>query len=256
MLRTSFCTVVIGAVVVSSDRASAQIVGPARRAAAGAAAAAGAPGVGARIENREANRGVTPGDRWRYVNHGNQWWYYTPQSSWMMYRNNAWAPYDAATFTGSVPAAPMVPAGYGTDNANNWRYVYNGNRWWYYTPQQSWTYFDNNRWSPYQAGAAGTEYRTGYRGTRRAYSNVPGNPPQVPVDPNLRGTQGAAATERPDMNAAQQVSPQQAVAPQGAAPQGTPPQPAPAQAVPPQVNPNPGPALPARPALPAERPNP
>ncbi|HEY4311946.1 MAG TPA: hypothetical protein VGN12_21035 [Pirellulales bacterium] len=251
MLRNLFCTAIVGAIVVSSDVAGAQIVGPARRAASDAAAAAGAPGVGARIQNREAARGITPGDRWRYVNHGNQWWYYTPQSSWMMYRNNAWAPYDAASYTGSVPGAPMVPAGFGTNNAHNWRYVYNGNRWWYYTPQQSWTYFDNNRWSPYQAGAAGTEYRTGYRGTRRAYSNVPGNPPQVPVDPNLRDGRGAAATERPDLNAAQQANPPQVVPTQPA-----PSQAAPVQAVPPQANPNPGPSLPARPALPAERPNP
>jgi hypothetical protein len=182
----------IGGMIVFASDASAQIVGPGRRAAAGAAAAAGAPGVGARIEAREAARGLTPGDRWRYVNDANQWWYYTPQHSWMYYRNNAWAPYDAASYTGvAIPAAPLTPAGYG-NNPDSWRYVYNGNRWWYYTPQQSWMYHAGAQWAPYQATGPGPRYRTGYRGNYGDY-NEPGNPPQVPVDPNARNAAPPAA---------------------------------------------------------------
>ncbi|HVU86448.1 MAG TPA: hypothetical protein VHD36_03960 [Pirellulales bacterium] len=115
MRRTS---IAIGLVLMAAcaSWAQAQVVGPARRAAAAAGDAVGAPGVGARIENREAHRAavradvnpdaaarqdarINNADRWRYVNHRNQWWYYTPQNSWMYYRNNHWTAYDPATYS-------------------------------------------------------------------------------------------------------------------------------------------------------------
>jgi len=180
------CTAMIGFVVLAEHIAIGQVVGPARRAAAGTAAVAGAPGVGARIENREAGRGTTPGDRWRYTNYGNQWWYYTPQNSWMYYQNNAWAPYDAATYSGIVPAAPLVPAGYGTD-PDSWRYVHNGDQWWYYTPQNSWMSYETNSWQPYQARTNGAaRYTTGYRGTAGADGTLRGEPPLTPVNPAMQ----------------------------------------------------------------------
>lgn len=185
----------IVATLVFTSAALAQIRGPARRAAAGAAAVAGAPGVGARIEAREAARGVTPGDRWRYVNHGNQWWYYTPQNSWMYYQNNAWAPYDAASYRGAgAPVAPLTPAGYGA-NPDSWRYVYNGNRWWYYTPQQSWMVHNGNQWSAYAAAGAVPRYQTGYRGNY-GDNNQLGNRPQVPVGPNAAPAANAPVQDR------------------------------------------------------------
>ncbi len=113
--------VTIGLVVVSicASSALAQVVGPVRRAAAAAGDAVGTPGVGERIENREATRAavradtnpnaaarqnarnntIAAADRWRYVRHDNQWWYYTPRNSWMYYRNNNWSAYDPATYT-------------------------------------------------------------------------------------------------------------------------------------------------------------
>jgi hypothetical protein len=197
MSRTLLCAATCGAAVLAGNLAIGQVVGPARRAVAGAAAAAGAPGVGARIENREAARGVTPGNRWRYVNHANRWWYYTPQNSWMYYHNNAWAPYNAATYNGSaVPATPMVPAGYGAgNNPDSWRYVYNGNQWWYYTPQNTWMYYGSNQWMPYQAGAGGMRYATGYRGTNGVANNSPGAPPAVPMNPANTGQQQTGARD-------------------------------------------------------------
>jgi len=35
-------------------------------------------------------------DAWRYVLSGGYWWYYTPNQTWLIYRNNAWATYQAA----------------------------------------------------------------------------------------------------------------------------------------------------------------
>jgi hypothetical protein len=235
MVRITFCAMVVGAVVLAESLAIGQIVGPARRAAAGAAGAVGAPGVGARIENREAARGVTLGDRWRYTNQANQWWYYTSQNSWMYYQNNAWTPYDAATYTGAIPAAPMVPAGYGADR-NSWRYVYNGDQWWYYTPQNSWMYYGTNQWQPYQAGAnAAPRYTTGYRGTYNTFGNSPGAPPQPPVNPADRdrnpeerrdeGRGGAANSDQRNQAPNQpQGSQPQGSQPQGSQPQGSQPQ--------------------------------
>jgi hypothetical protein len=235
MLRTILSVSAVGAVVFAGSSASGQIVGPARRAAAGAAAAAGAPGVGARIENREAARGVTPGNRWRYVNSGNQWWYYTPQNSWMYYRNNAWAPYSADNYNGpAVPAAPMAPAGYGATGPgvvpNAWRYVYNGNAWWYYTPQNTWLYYGGNQWLPYQGGVASApQYRTGYRGSYRGGNAATMAPPAIPQNPaadggaavqERAGAQGQAApqgqiqTERPQQQAAPNQPPEGNAAPQ------------------------------------------
>jgi hypothetical protein len=36
-------------------------------------------------------------DAWRYVLSGGYWWYYTPSQSWLIYRDNAWATYQATT---------------------------------------------------------------------------------------------------------------------------------------------------------------
>lgn len=101
---------------VSAPAVDPDVVGPARRAAAGAANAAGAPGVEQRIEQREAARDAVragqgnpnaaarnaaraaDADAWRMVRHNNQWWYYTPQKSWMYYNNNAWSNYDRNTY--------------------------------------------------------------------------------------------------------------------------------------------------------------
>ncbi len=105
------------------------VVGPARRAAAGTAKALGAPGVERRIERREERRdavrsGTNPNaaarnadravnnDHWRYRWHNSQWWYYTPQNRWMIYNNNAWSAYDPNTY-----AVPRYQTGYrGYDN--------------------------------------------------------------------------------------------------------------------------------------------
>ena len=196
MSRTLLCATTCGAVVLAGNLAIGQVVGPARRAVAGAAAAAGARASALESKIAKPARGVAPGNRWRYVNHANRWWYYTPQNSWMYYHNNAWAPYNAATYNGSaVPATPMVPAGYGAGNhPDSWRYVYNGNQWWYYTPQNAWMYYGSNQWMPYQA-AAGGRYATGYRGTNGVANNSPGAPPAAPANPANTGQQQTGARD-------------------------------------------------------------
>jgi hypothetical protein len=251
----TFFAAMMVAIALAENMAVGQIVGPARRAAAGAAAAAGAPGVGARMENREAARGVTPGDRWRYSNYGNQWWYYTPQNSWMYYQNNAWTPYNATTYRGTVPASPMVPAGYGSD-ANSWRYVHNGNQWWYYTPQNSWMYYGANSWLPYEAGANNAaRYTTGYRGTVGANGNVAVSPPQIPVNP---ATQDRNASEKPQLgrDAASGQQHQTSDQPQGNQPREQTPPERPRDAQPPQTQQPPQAQQPSQPAEEAPRPTP
>lgn len=241
---------IVGVAVLTSD-ASAQIRGPARRAAAGAAAVAGAPGVGARIEAREAARGVTPGDRWRYVNQGNQWWYYTPQNNWMYYNNNAWAPYNAATYTGAgAPVSPLAPIGYGA-SPDSWRYVYNGNRWWYYTPQTSWMVHNGNQWMAYPNRGADSRYQTGYRGNYGDYQQF-GAPPQVPMDPNAVNSpngavQGRAPAALPNDAQPRQGDPRPQLPPQQPNERTDPNQ---APAIPNAGNPGAAPIAPDAPALP------
>jgi hypothetical protein len=156
MQRTSLAVGLVLA-ALSAQGAQAQVVGPARRAATAAGDVVGAPGVGARIENREADRAavradvnanaaarqnaranaIADADRWRYVRHNNQWWYYTPQNSWMYHRNNNWNAYDAATYSSNprystgyrgnrlynrrnyAPAQNVVPMGPGAQNGAN-----------------------------------------------------------------------------------------------------------------------------------------
>jgi hypothetical protein len=108
-MRTSFLAVTVAIVPALATSLMAQVVGPARRAAAIAGDAVAAPGVGDRIETREVQRdaarqnaranAIADADRWRYTYHKNQWWYYTPKQSWMHYRNNNWSNYDPATYT-------------------------------------------------------------------------------------------------------------------------------------------------------------
>jgi hypothetical protein len=126
----ALAAVVCGGTQVMGQVVDPDVVGPARRAAAGAAKAAGAPGVEDRIERREERRDIrraeegnpnaaartnaraaTPEnpDRWRFRYYNNQWWYYTPQNRWMFYRDNNWANYDATTY---VAPAPRYTTGY------------------------------------------------------------------------------------------------------------------------------------------------
>lgn len=139
-----------------SSSAGAQVLGPARRAAAAAGDAVGAPGVGDRIQQREATReavrtetnpnaaarqnaranATATNDNWRMTRHNNQWWYYTPQNTWQYYRNNTWNAYDPATYT-----SPRYQTGY-RGNVN--RRIYNRQ------PQAAAPYSDGSR-----AGNAG-----------------------------------------------------------------------------------------------------
>ena len=151
-------TLAAGMLLLGSSAAYAQavapavdpdVVGPARRAVAGAADAAGAPGVEQRIERREERRDAaraaagnpnaaarnqaraTDPDAWRMRWHNNQWWYYTPKNTWMYYNNNAWSDYDAATF---VPPR----TGYYTGRGFRGRY-YSGYRGAYGPPATSYS---------------------------------------------------------------------------------------------------------------------
>jgi hypothetical protein len=131
--------VAVGAAVLATHSLFAQVVnpdvvGPARRGAAAAANSAGAPGVGARIENREQRRDVIraeegnanaaaranarANDQWRFKYHNNRWWYYTPQSQWMYYSNNNWQSYDPNTYV--VPGSRYT-TGYRGDNGYYYR---------------------------------------------------------------------------------------------------------------------------------------
>ncbi len=125
----------LGILLVGSGIASAQVAGPARRAATAAADAAGAPGVLA-IASSSARKTATPlvrtltltlllekmpartpqatvpADRWRYKYHNNQWWYYTPNNAWMYHRNSQWNNYDAATYSN-----PRYQTGYRGDES-------------------------------------------------------------------------------------------------------------------------------------------
>ncbi|MBI3840208.1 MAG: hypothetical protein HY288_19985 [Planctomycetia bacterium] len=55
---------------------------------------------GAVAPNAAINGGVLSQDpnRWRYRYHNGQWWYWLPSNSWMIWSDNQWAPYDAATY--------------------------------------------------------------------------------------------------------------------------------------------------------------
>src|SRR5580700_10361782 len=103
-MRKLLCLAAAGAVMLATQSLFAQVVspnvvGPARRGAAAAGNATGAPGVEERIENREQRRDVIRADvnanasaaaranarendpdRWRFKYHNNQWWYYTPEN--------------------------------------------------------------------------------------------------------------------------------------------------------------------------------
>ena len=125
LLLTSVGLSSVAAAMCISDIATAQVVGPTRRRAA-AGDAVDAPGVGDRIEQRDATRDAVCADmnpnaaarqdtranaaadaeRWRITRHNNQWWYYTPQNTWMYHRNKTWNAYDPAI----IPARAMRPA--------------------------------------------------------------------------------------------------------------------------------------------------
>ncbi|HEX3726713.1 MAG TPA: hypothetical protein VHV08_10745, partial [Pirellulales bacterium] len=105
-----------GATRLPAQAVDPNVAGPARRAIAGTADAAGNPGVQQRIERREerrdagraangnqnaatrnAERATNP-DAWRMRWHNNQWWYYNPQNQWQYYNNNAWSNYSPNTY--------------------------------------------------------------------------------------------------------------------------------------------------------------
>lgn len=135
----ALAAVIFGGTQVMGQVVDPDVVAPGRRAAAGAAKAAVAPGVEDRIERREERRDLrradenpnaaarvnaraaTPEnpDRWRYRYHNNQWWYYTPQNRWMFYRDNNWSNYDAQTY---VSPAPRYTTGYRGPQYDNRNY--------------------------------------------------------------------------------------------------------------------------------------
>jgi hypothetical protein len=162
IMRTILRLAAVSAAVLATHSLFAQlvnpdIVGPVRREAAAAANAAGAPGVGQRIENREQRRDVIradvngnpnaavraearAADQWRFRYHNNRWWYYTPGNQWMYYSNNAWQSYGPNVYVAPVP---RYTTGYRGDNGN-----YYNNRY-------------NRRWYRGRYGAATTPYSNG-----------------------------------------------------------------------------------------------
>lgn len=136
------------------------VTGPARRAISAAAGAAGAPGVGERIESREQRRDVMRSDT-------------NPNAA---ARANAGA-------SGS------------TGNPNTWRYRWHNGEWWFYTPQNKWMYHRDNNWRNYVANEYRTpaRYYSGYRGPyNRVYNNPAANAAAI-NNPATNNNNSAAA---------------------------------------------------------------
>jgi hypothetical protein len=192
----------VGAVVWAGSSSFAQVVGPARRAAAGAADAVGAPGVGQRIENREQMRdvdraAVNPNaaaranaraviagyqDPWRYVYHNNGWWYYSPQNSWMYYRNNAWSNYNAnVSMAPNTYVQPRYRTGYRGMRAYNY-YGPNAN----FGPPAQVPTPDAARMQP-GAGGAGVRVQAGPGGAAVDVDRAPGAARAAPHPTPQRG---------------------------------------------------------------------
>ncbi|MGC4006532.1 MAG: right-handed parallel beta-helix repeat-containing protein [Pirellulales bacterium] len=99
--------------------------------------------------NANINANVAGNNQWRYKYHNNHWWYYQPDNNWVIYHNNGWVPYSAATYSSYYPQAGYGygggPQAYGT--------FYRG-------PSNGGAYYGNG----YNNGYYGNGYNNGYYG--------------------------------------------------------------------------------------------
>lgn len=94
--------------------------------------------------------------KWRYKRHNGQWWYWLPENRWVIWNNDKWEDYNAATY--------RVPASAATSGTVIYAQPYNTA-----VPQ---TVYRGYNAAPYVGGYSYTPYSRGYPGYYRGGSRI------------------------------------------------------------------------------------